>query len=72
MIQEVGMVRKAVELEVNLVRCRKWQPEAGKGDHAFRPQAAIRNVRITANTKIDRQVEKVVSDTDLKVAQYHT
>lgn len=67
-IQEVGMARKAVELEVNLAKMPLLQLKPEREIMPFGPQAEIRNVRMTSNTKIDRQVEKVVSDTDLKAA----
>ena len=67
-IQEVGMAKKAVELEVNLKQAPQLQFRPEKEIIPFGPQAVIRNARITANPSVDSRVERVVSDTDLKAA----
>ncbi|MEK6900317.1 MAG: hypothetical protein AABX05_04295 [Nanoarchaeota archaeon] len=67
-IREVGMARKAVELEVNLAKMPQLQLKPEREIIPFGPQATVKNARITANPKIDHQVEKMVSDTDLKAA----
>lgn len=67
--QEVGMASKPVELEVNLKEYPQLQLRPEKEIIPFGPQAELQKVQITANTKVDSQVEKVVRDTDLKAAE---
>ncbi len=67
-VQEVGMAKNAVELEVNLKQAPQLQFRPEKEIIPFGPQAAIKSARITANAKVDSRVERVVSDTDLKAA----
>lgn len=67
-VQEVGMAKNAVELEVNLKQAPQLQFKPEKEIIPFGPQAAIKNARITANPSVDSRVERVVSDTDLKAA----
>src|SRR3989344_4376244 len=67
-IQEVGMAKNSVELEVNLKKVPQLQFQPEKEIIPFGPQAAMRNARITANPAVDSRVERVVSDTDLKAA----
>ncbi len=67
-VQEVGMAKHSVELEVNLKQAPQLQFQPEKEIIPFGPQATIKNVRITANPKVDSRVERVVSDTDLKAA----
>ncbi|HLD40518.1 MAG TPA: hypothetical protein VJB13_05270 [Candidatus Nanoarchaeia archaeon] len=67
-IQEVGMAKKAVELEVNLKQAPQLQFRPEKEIIPFGPQATMKDARITANTAVDSRVERVVSDTDLKAA----
>ena len=65
-VQEVGIARRPAELEIKLER----KPELSlKPEHdiaPFGPQAQVVKAQITANVKIDQQMEKVVRDTDLK------
>ena len=65
-VQEVGMARNSVELEVNLKQTPQLQFQPEKEIIPFGPQATIKNARITANPNVDARVERVVSDTDLK------
>ncbi len=67
-VQEVGMAKNAVELEVNLQKAPQLQFKPEKEIIPFGPQAAIRNARITTNPAVDSRIERVVSDTDLKAS----
>jgi len=67
-VQEVGMAKNSVELEVSLKKTPELQFKPEKEIIPFGPQAAIRNARITANPSVDSRMERVVSDTDLKAA----
>jgi len=67
-IQEVGMARKAVELEVNLTKLPKLSLKPEKEVMPFGPASKLQKARVTANTKVDSRVERIVSDTDLKSA----
>jgi DNA repair protein NreA len=67
-IQEVGMAKKAVELEVSLNKQPALNFKSEKEVMPFGPQGKINKARITANTKVDSRVERVVYDTDLKAA----
>ena len=67
-IQEVGMAKKAVELEVNLSKIPKLQLKPQKEIIPFGPASKLQKARITANPKVDSRVERVVYDTDLKSA----
>ena len=66
--QEVGMAAKPVEMEVNL----RKKPALGlKSDSEIKPwgpASSILNARVTANSRVDTRVDRVVSDTDLKAA----
>src|SRR3989344_8528851 len=67
-VQEVGMAKTSVELEVSLQKLPQLQFKPEKEIIPFGPQAVIKNVQITANPSVDARVERVVSDTDLKAA----
>ena len=67
-VQEVGMAKNSVEIEVSLQKIPQLQFKPEKEIIPFGPQAAIRNARITINPTVDSRVERVVSDTDLKAA----
>lgn len=67
-VQEVGMAKTAAELEINLKQKPQLQFKPETEIIPFGPQAQINKARITANTKVDAQVEKVVSDTELNAA----
>jgi DNA repair protein NreA len=67
-IQEVGMAKKAVELEVNLNKIPQLQLKSQKEIIPFGPASKLQKARITANPKVDSRVERVVYDTDLKSA----
>jgi DNA repair protein NreA len=67
-IQEVGMAKKGVELEVNLNNQPALNFKSEKEIIPFGPQGKINKARITSNPKADSRVERVVYDTDLKAA----
>ncbi|HIH12064.1 TPA: hypothetical protein HA241_07790 [Candidatus Woesearchaeota archaeon] len=67
--QEVGTAKKAVEVEVNLQDKPHFTQKPEFDITPFGPQAELKNVRITANPKIDSHVEKAVRDTDLKSSE---
>jgi DNA repair protein NreA len=67
-IQEVGMAKRGVELEVSLNKQPALNFKSEKEVMPFGPQGKINKARITANTKVDSRVERVVYDTDLKAA----
>jgi DNA repair protein NreA len=65
-IQEVGMAKKAVDVEVSLKKPPKLALKADKEIIPFGPASELRKARITENAKVDSRVDRVVSDTDLK------
>lgn len=67
-VQEVGMAKMAVELEVSLRDQPRLSLSPEKEIIPFGPQGKLRRARITANPKVDSRVERVVYDTDLKAA----
>ncbi len=69
MVQEVGMARTAAEVEIRLQKKPSLSMKPEKEIMPFGPQADIQQGRITANTVVDRHVENVVADTDLKAAE---
>ncbi len=64
--QEVGMAKRSAELEINLQHKPQLQLKPEREIIPFGPQGQIKQARITANTKVDTRIERVVSDTDLK------
>jgi len=68
-IQEVGMASKPVELEVALTKIPTLHLTQETAITPFGPGSEVRKVRVTANTKVDQRVEKVVADTDLKAVE---
>ena len=67
-IQEVGMAKKAAEVEVGLQKQPQLQFKSEKEVTPWGPASEIKKARITSNTKVDQRVQKIVSDTDLKAA----
>ncbi|MBI2665787.1 hypothetical protein HYX12_04155, partial [Candidatus Woesearchaeota archaeon] len=67
-IREVGMASKPVELEVHLTKIPQLDITREKEVIPFGPASSLQKARITANSRVDSRVEKVVSDTDLKAA----
>ncbi len=68
-IKEVGMAKKAVELEVNLTKQPSLQVRPEREIIPFGPTSSVKKAKITENTKVDTRVEKLVSDTDLKSSE---
>ncbi len=68
-IQEVGMASKPVELEVALMKMPRLHLTQETAITPFGPGSELRKARITANTKVDNRVERVVADTDLKAME---
>ncbi|MFH1396826.1 MAG: hypothetical protein ABIG93_05485 [archaeon] len=66
--QEVGMAKTAAELEIQLNKKPSLNFRHDREIIPFGPRAEIKKARITANTKVDTRIDKVVSDTDLKAA----
>jgi len=64
--QEIGMAKSPVDIEIELKKKIKITFDTDKITLPMGPQAPLKKVRITENTKIDIKVDKVVSDTDLK------
>jgi DNA repair protein NreA len=67
-VQEVGMAKKSVELEINLKIKPELRLKPEREITPFGPQAKIKKAKITENSSVDTRVERVVSDTDLKAA----
>jgi len=65
-IKEVGMAKKAVELEVNLTKQPSLQFKPEREVIPFGPTSSVKKAKITQNTKVDIRVDKMVADTDLK------
>ncbi len=64
--QEVGRALKPVELEVNLKERPRLKLEQESEIIPYGPIGKVKKIRVTENIKVDRRVEKVVEDTDLK------
>jgi len=67
--QEVGMAKTASEVEIALKKPPQLTLNSEKEIIPFGPGSEVQKARITANTKVDSRVEKVVRDTDLKAAR---
>ena len=67
--QEIGMASKSPDVEINLKDKPKARMSFNPTEAPQGPSAELKSVEITENTKVDRQVEKVVSDTDFKANQ---
>jgi len=64
--QEVGMARKAVEMEVKLTKPPSLNIQNDSLIKPFGPSSTIEKARVTENVRVDTRVERVVTDTDLK------
>ncbi len=64
--KEVGIAEKPVEVEVQLEKKPSFRLSKQAGMAPTGPNAKLKHAEITSNPKIDRKVDKVVSDTDLK------
>ncbi len=67
--QEVGMASKSPDVEINLKEKPKARISFNPTEAPQGPSAELKDVILTENTKVDRQVEKAVSDTDLKAGK---
>ncbi len=65
-VQEVGMAKKAADLEVSLKKAPKLSTKQEKEIIPYGPASEVQKARVTENIKTDTRVEKVVYDTDLK------
>jgi len=68
-VQEVGLAKTAAEVEVTLSKPPQLNLKQESEIIPWGPASSLRKARITANTKVDSRVEKVVSDTDLKASK---
>ncbi|MBT4577412.1 hypothetical protein HOM13_04130 [Candidatus Woesearchaeota archaeon] len=66
--QEVGMAKKAVDMEFHLKKKVKLGLKFDRVSKPISSPADLKNMKITDNTKIERPIDKVFSDTDLKAA----
>lgn len=66
--QEVGMAKKSVDMEFYLKKKVKLGLKLDRVSKPMSSAADLKNMKITDNTKIERPVDKVFSDTDLKAA----
>jgi DNA repair protein NreA len=64
--QEIGMATQSPDVEINLKDKPKARMSFNPIEAPSGPSAELNKVTLTENTKVDRQVEKVVSDTDFK------
>lgn len=67
--QEIGMAKRAVDVEIELKKKVALQFDADKVTMPMGPRAPLKNARITENVAVDTHVEKVLSDTDLKATE---
>ena len=65
-VQEVGLAKQAVEMEVALKKPPSLNFKSESEVKPWGPAGGVLKARITANVKTDHRVEKVVYDTDLK------
>mgnify|MGYP003964005537 CR=1 FL=1 len=66
LVQEVGMAKRAAEVEVSLKKIPTMSIKAEKEVIPFGPGSEILRAKITENVKVDSRVERVVDDIDLK------
>lgn len=66
--QEVGTAAKPVELEVNLRKQPTLNVRRESEVKPWGPASNILKARVTANSRVDTRVDRIVSDTDLKAA----
>lgn len=66
--QEVGMASRPVDIEMQLQRIPTLDFRPEQEIIPFGPQAEVKTARVTSNPRVDRCVEKVVSDSDFKAA----
>ncbi len=68
-VQESGVVASSVELEVDLKNVPVGGYKAEKEVTLFGPRAEVKKARVTANSRVDTRVDRVISDTDLKAVK---
>ena len=66
--REIGMAAAPVDVEIHLKKKVKITLDTDQITKPMGPRAPLLKARITENPKVTTQVEKVVSDTDLKAA----
>jgi hypothetical protein len=66
--REVSLTDKKVDMEINLEKDPKKVLSLHKYSAPTGPASKLKNARITSNTKINKSVDYVTSDTDLKAA----
>ena len=64
--QEIGMASKAADVEVKLKQKPQFRVNYSNVLAPSGPNATLENAKLTSNVKVAVQVEKAVSDTDLK------
>ncbi|MFH1053091.1 MAG: hypothetical protein V1740_01615 [Candidatus Woesearchaeota archaeon] len=64
--QEIGMSSRPVEIEINLENKPFFRMNTYDNMAPTGPNAKLRKAKITENPKIEKKVDKAVSDTDLK------
>ena len=67
--REIGMAAAPVDVEIHLKKRIKFTMDADKITKPMGPHAPLLKAQITENPKVTTQVEKVVSDTDLKASE---
>lgn len=64
--QEIGMASKAADIEVKLKEKPVFRMNYSDVLAPSGPKASLEDAKLTSNISVDRKVDKVVSDTDLK------
>ena len=64
--QEIGMASCPVELEITLKNKPQFSFNTSPFTAPMGPNAFLENIQITSNPKINRAVDRIVSDTDFK------
>ncbi len=68
-VQEVAMAKMPAELEINLLAKPELSLKLEDGITPFGPGAGVKSAAVTSNVRVDRAVEKVVGDTDLRARE---
>jgi hypothetical protein len=67
-VQEVGMAKKSSEVEIMLKKIPQLTIKSEREVTPWGPASQMQKARITSNTSVDKRVEYVVRDNDLKAA----
>ncbi|MDP3917058.1 MAG: hypothetical protein Q8Q42_02105 [Nanoarchaeota archaeon] len=67
--REVGMAKNSVDMEIHLKKKVRLELSMDKVSKPIGAKAELKNVRLTENIKVERNVDKVFSDTDLKAGE---